>query len=98
TALHTLSLHDALPILCIDNGGASALPLEGSGIADLSAGLGIERRRRQSHVAFAAVMEYIALVAVDDDRLHDRRHIGVVVVADERSEEHTSELQSPDHL
>ena len=85
TFVDSNSRHDEFTdrLLCIDNGGASALPLEGSGIADLSAGLGIERRRRQSHVAFAAVMEYIALLAVDDDRLHDRRHIGVVVVADE---------------
>src|SRR5207244_5228169 len=95
-ALHTLSLHDALPI--------STLRVEG----ELAAVAVVEPADggRDRHPILVEEPR-----AVHDDheplrvelavRATELRHVGVhgeLLPRDERSEEHTSELQSPDHL
>src|SRR5205823_12079521 len=87
TSLYTLSLHDALPIFDVvhhldDVGGGLALDVEDDG-------------RRQVHPR----CELGVLGAVDGFRYVGEPHRGAVLVGDdERSEEHTSELQSLAYL
>src|SRR5207244_6723262 len=84
TEIYTLSLHDALPIC---DWGTN------DGIKDTTTGV-----RRMLLLILAQIMERSGLRAVT--WLFGKRIAGAVIdhVAAARSEEHTSELQSPDHL
>src|SRR5207248_11551553 len=87
---YTLSLHDALPICCDASGRRSAKRVSSSPIP-------CERSARSSS-AFTSTRASCALcIAVstrrDSDRAHQRS--GEQLVHTSRSEEHTSELQSP---
>src|SRR5205807_3843607 len=95
TAIHTLSLHDALPIYC---GGK--LPM-----AENCAGNSRVPAMEDTHGCIVATQRCVVLVGTDRDVeaanvVHEARdecfigigHTGV------RSEEHTSELQSPCNL
>src|SRR5207244_10299250 len=91
---YALSLHDALPI---SSGAKDKAPmLVPSAHADV--------RSKPSIVLLVGRLARLYLPALRDLRSRDLelrkgRHISVFVLKDElRSEEHTSELQSPDHL
>src|SRR5207244_8049081 len=84
TDTHTLSLHDALPIC--DDTGIQAGELRRP---DLLPG------RRIGDVEAVAQIEDAHFHPFRPQQLHDR---GADARCAARSEEHTSELQSPDHL
>src|SRR5690606_39876408 len=86
------SLHDALPICCIAAGMSTWLFVQGhiGGVAWMSiSGLGL-------------YMVYIPYNAIFFERLlatfRHRGNIGFVMYVADRSEEHTSELQSRENL
>src|SRR5438552_14732865 len=86
TDFSTLSLHDALPIFVTDrNRGWSAN-------RDLA--LGWIREDGLAVVVENVDRDLVSLVGVDDDG----QSILTNPPQSQRSEEHTSELQSPDHL
>src|SRR3546814_1357442 len=89
TYCHTLSLHDAFPILLVVE--AFALVVPGARHVRLARGVGqAERSDDARHrVARAAGIQATARIAV-----HQRRLQGQQLVGNHRSEEHTSELQS----
>src|SRR5207253_8540389 len=93
--LHTLSLHDALPISC---GGSSAHAVTVFGAASLT---GVLPELQQEFLRGRAG-ERITLDLAGTPQLVAQIEAGapadVVATADERSEEHTSELQSRGHL
>src|SRR5207244_11679083 len=98
TGLHTLSLHDALPIskarrAVAPRVPAPAFPALGSASArsaasPRAASLSVHpsRQAKQSRHACVCATNASDFATVSLD------------ATDERSEEHTSELQSPDHL
>src|SRR5687768_8845755 len=92
TAIYTLSLHDALPILLAIAGGVLEVL---DRLVDLPA-LGHEDRHVPQRL-FPDRDELLAL-ARERDRLLHRRDGAVVLAGAVRSEEHTSELQSRLHL
>src|SRR5207244_13322358 len=96
TDIHTLSLHDALPILLCDRGTrsrsadseASAHAIEEGGsdaIQKPESELKCHRRKFHSSNRARNFANWLIVLMSTADR-------------DLRSEEHTSELQSPDHL
>src|SRR5207244_6256576 len=84
--IYTLSLHDALPI-------SQALPLAGVGVelGEDVAGARVGDVVPQGPRPLAIPPLDAALIVQEHEHHGD-------VVHDPRSEEHTSELQSPDHL
>src|SRR5207244_13575130 len=89
--IYTLSLHDALPIFAVD------------GAAELIAGFGVEIVAHQQPGAVADVLDRMREIvdqAGGDAAEHRLAFLPLhfVLQLHERSEEHTSELQSPDHL
>src|SRR5207244_9694761 len=84
TLFYTLSLHDALPISVL-----------------LAVGLGVEVARRVVldvvTVGGEVAREPDLLVGEQVKHADEERHLRAVA-GEQRSEEHTSELQSPDHL
>src|SRR5207244_13346439 len=87
TNLYTLSLHDALPISPVDLSGL---------IARIDA---LERTSRSQSAALAQESQKLADAAKPADDAPLRRVVAAALLdVAVRSEEHTSELQSPDHL
>src|SRR5207244_11752472 len=88
--ISSLSLHDALPIFLVDAGGGVAI---GLAVGWLIA----EVRKRiddvNTELTISLFSAYGAFVPADQLGVS-----GVLAVVTARSEEHTSELQSPDHL
>src|SRR5207244_9369041 len=92
---YTLSLHDALPILSRD---PKIVKLVQAEIAILTAGLAdYERVRRVAllHAEFTIDGGELTPTLKVKRRVVDEKYGDVI---EGRSEEHTSELQSPDHL
>ncbi len=69
--------------LRVEHPCVAAVPHQSAGVADLPAGLGIERRRRQDHFCFLAVVESLELLPFDHDGFHDRRYVDEFLIADE---------------
>src|SRR5207244_13228579 len=92
SVLSPLSLHDALPI-SLRGRRRSALDRSHAGIR--SAGRAIRRRCQRSCVD-SHERSRILTFALYSLRVSTRLRVPTCVVS--RSEEHTSELQSPDHL
>src|SRR5207244_10746837 len=91
-AISTLSLHDALPI-SHDVLVLVRVDLVGRGVEALETGAPGE------HVVLPALMRGLAPVELGHDLAREELEAGTdVLVWRARSEEHTSELQSPDHL
>src|SRR5207244_12822201 len=95
---HTFSLPDALPILVVEVEQVDGAP---DGGIEEDAGLAGETLRERGEVGDPAVGDDQVRLrkALDEARevVGDRRQPAAAVDED-RSEEHTSELQSPDHL
>src|SRR5207244_10815442 len=85
--IYPLSLHDALPICGVSAGGDAKALREHSGE-------GRCRRRRGGAVPFDEVLTLICHAMLHRDTAAQCSD----AVHRPRSEEHTSELQSPDHL
>src|SRR5947208_2666185 len=93
TAIFTLSLHDALPICRFFSEGGfprmkAVTPLA---VAALAVSLGIVAAARAAGDGKVATVGEHAIT-----RAQLEEHVRAKLI--ERSEEHTSELQSPDHL
>src|SRR5690625_6653784 len=94
TSIFTLSLHDALPILEIDEIQANAiLSMQLRRLAALERQKIIEEHDRLQ----ALIEEYTAILA-DPARQREIVSEELGEIVDKRSEEHTSELQSRGHL
>src|SRR5258708_11598057 len=90
TEIYTLSLHDALPIYLL------------FGFDGLMQAVAPAPSRHQAAGKLVddddlAVLHHVIDVALEDD-MGAQRLVDVVEQRHVRSEEHTSELQSPDHL
>src|SRR5207244_13297306 len=97
-AIHALSLHDALPIFGSERRAAELAQVEFDDLVPRGA-----HRPRDALRAFELVD--VALAVAEAERAElvafvpgDREHSRRIQAAAQRSEEHTSELQSPDHL
>src|SRR5207244_6792713 len=92
TQHYPLSLHDALPISSLDQEGANAHPPS----AHIEPTVTGKRVVDQASSQWAGCHSQAArhCRSADDGAHHPEREI----LTRERSEEHTSELQSPDHL
>src|SRR5207244_11896141 len=96
TELHSLSLHDALPICqaALDGGSRMKATLEDLAAEAFGWPAGDVRLERDRFVSGQESASFDDVAA----RLGSGAPVEVSGVYAERSEEHTSELQSPDHL
>src|SRR5258708_24313097 len=90
TEIYTLSLHDALPISCIRKASAAAR-IASSGSVSRSTSASDKSRIASARPRAGPAPACRPRLAQARQSEHDQP-------ADDRSEEHTSELQSPDHL
>src|SRR5207244_5061947 len=91
TPIYSLSLHDALPIFvpsCSNQSFARECPM-----AVLQAFRGLRYRQSGADAGRAIAPPYDVISERQQQALYDLSPYNVI-----RSEEHTSELQSPDHL
>src|SRR5207244_9433459 len=86
----TLSLHDALPIFGPTGVGKTAVAVAWG---ELESILAISADARQVYRRLD-----IGTAKPDSEQLTRVPHLGLDLIDPGRSEEHTSELQSPDHL
>src|SRR5690348_18230324 len=91
TEIYTLSLHDALPILCIQRWATQ------SAISAAPAGRGLTGIKRCRRLEDRAYIKLNTSESVVTNRGRQCLH-SISTSMRRRSEEHTSELQSPVHL
>src|SRR5439155_27184770 len=97
TEIYTLSLHDALPILPDAANGRSPLPWAPACEASLARIVSIGEFGPSSALVRRATSAATSLRR-SRSTAFSMRSLAQVVSANERSEEHTSELQSRGHL
>src|SRR5207244_8474339 len=89
TVVCTLSLHDALPISPVSGGMATVTP-------------SLSSSWRMPASCSSVISRFSSTLSSEDGRLISSSSMGSLLSVVEchvlRSEEHTSELQSPDHL
>src|SRR5207244_8528577 len=93
-----LSLHDALPIFLFLRSGLSLQPVLFGGAHENQRRPGTENVPDIAGMAAAAEFVVSNRQAEQDRQLKLRDELWNVISRNVRSEEHTSELQSPDHL